>query len=228
MTAYSERDFDSGFLGQPVWVLEDIAQAASVVAAARSFGVGLLVRRGEASEAGMLLPLGFRQIEILVTLEAPLSSGSADLPPMIRIATHEDAEAVSDIARCAFHTDRWHRDPMIPDDRADAYKAAWAGNNVQGRAAAVLLATDDAGRVLGFNALLIRGDVLVVDLIAVSPGHQGRGIGRALMAGAFAHGAGRARVLQVGTQAENHASLRLYERLGMQRIGTATTWHWTP
>jgi ribosomal protein S18 acetylase RimI-like enzyme len=215
-------------LGRPVWALSDPAAAVGAPAAARAAGVGLIVYRGAAEDAEALEAAGFRPVETLVTFERALKPGGGGLPDGVRLAEEADAPAVAAIAAQAFRHDRWHADPAIPDQRADAFKAAWARNAVLGRAVAVLIA-GAAQAAVGFNALMARGDVLVVDLIAVAPGQQGRGHGRHLMAGAMAYGAAKGyRRLRVGTQDSNFASIRLYESLGLKEVGRARTWHWTP
>lgn len=226
MIGYSVWDFDSEILGQLVWVLEDVAQVALVVVEVWLFGVGLLVCCGEVTEVGFLILFGFREIEILVILEILLSSELVELLLMICIVMWEDVEVVVDIVWCVFYTDCWHCDLMIFDDWVDVYKVVWVGNDVLGWAVVVLLVIDDVGRVLGFNVLLLCGDVMVVDLIVVVLDYQGQGIGCVLMAVVFVYGAGRVRVLQVGIQAENHAFLCFYEGLGMWRIGIVMIWYW--
>lgn len=224
----SERPFDASILGRPVWCLDDVAQAENAVNGARQESVGLMFRRGDASEGAILDPLGFRKIETLITLGCAISDQKQRLPAGIGIAQTTDADVIADLAARAFRSDRWHRDPEIPDDRADAYKAAWAHNDVLGRAGVTLVTLNAAREITGFNALLFRDDTLVVDLIAVAPDHQGQGHGSRLVTAAIAYGAGRFKTLQVGTQAANPASIRLYQKHGLLEIGRADTWHWTP
>ena len=225
---FSERPFDASILGRPVWCLDDVAQAKNAVTDAQRESIGLMFRRGDASEGGILEPLGFRKIETLITLGCALPGQKQRLPTGIGIAQATDADAIADLAARAFRSDRWHSDPEIPDDRADAYKAAWAHNDVLGRAGVTLVTLNAAGEITGFNALLFRDDALVVDLIAVAPDHQGHGNGSHLVTAAIAYGAGRFKTLQVGTQSANTASLRLYQKHGLQEIRRADTWHWTP
>jgi ribosomal protein S18 acetylase RimI-like enzyme len=223
-----EHPFDASILGRPVWSLVDLEQAANVVADAPAHQVGLIFRRGPAQEGEILEPAGFRKIETLVTLACPLPTEKQALPPGIGIAQKADADAISDLAAQAFRSDRWHQDPNIPNDRADAYKAAWAHNDVMGRAGVILITLTEAGEVTGFNALLFRGDDLVIDLIAVAPSRQGQGLGHRLVQAGIAYGAGRFKTLRAGTQESNEASLRLYDSHNMQQAGRAHTWHWTP
>lgn len=226
--AYCEdRPFDGGILGKPVWALLDPTKAAVAVAAAKERGVGLLFRRGADDEDAMLSRAGFRWIETLVTLARDLPKEPSALPEGTRLAAPADADVAGDIAAASFRSDRWHRDPEIPNDRADSFKRTWTANDVAGRADFTVLALE-GGKVVGFNAVLSRAEGLVIDLIAVAPGYQGRGIGRRLVEGALAAGAGKADRMLVGTQSENTASLALYAAMGFEPMCRAVTWHWTP
>lgn len=217
--------FDSMVLDRPVWKLTDPLMAVEAVKAAKVGGVGLLFVRGKADLGAMLEPMGFRAVEDLVTFESHVDRMAEALP----CAMPEDAERVGALARRAFHCTRWHLDPKIPDETANAYKAQWAKNAVRGRAIAVLVSHGKTRDILGFNALMAQGHTLVIDLIAVAPEWQGHGIGRALVDGAFAfasnHGYAR---IRVGTQSVNVASRRLYEAMGFQEMSRDRTWHFTP
>lgn len=224
----SLRPFDSEMLGRPVWYLEDPQQAADAVVAARADGVGLIFHRGEGNSEQPLAGAGFRAVETLVTLTAMLPVGRMALPNGCRLGQRQDGDAVEAIARAAFRSDRWHADPAIPDEKAHAFKGVWARNDLEGRAAATLVTVAEDGTVSGFNALLARDDDLIIDLIAVAPQYQGKGMGRLLVHAALAYGAGRYRTIRVGTQAANTASLRLYRSMGFEEMSRAVTWHWTP
>lgn len=212
----TDQPFDASVLGRPVWRLTDPSHAEDSIQAAWAQGVGLMVYRGPEA------PPGFRHVETLITFEGTVSEGC--MPEMARPATPDDAEVVAEIARVAFMVDRWHADPSIPNDKADAFKAAWARNAVLGRADRVFVAERE-GRVIGFNAVMSRDTVLVIDLIAVSPGNQGLGFGRALIE---AMGSMSIERVRVGTQASNAASVALYEALGFEPVSRVETWHWTP
>lgn len=224
----SERPFDARHLGRPVWALTDPARAVEAVAAANSAKVGLLFYRGVAEEGPTLQTTGFREIETLVTYEMALDGGREELPTGTRLATASDADRVGEIAGAVFQTDRWHADPNIPNDTADAFKRDWARNNVLGRGVDTILSVEGTGLITGFNALLSRADTLIIDLIGVAAEAQGKGYGRRLVTAALSYGRGRYARLEVGTQAANTASCALYASLGMQEVRRQTTWHWTP
>ena len=71
------------------------------------------------------------------------------------------------------------------------------------------------GEVVGFLVLVLEGDVMLLENVAVLPSHHGSGIGRALLALAeelsVAAGCTRIRLYTHETMVENQ---RLYERLG--------------
>ncbi len=79
------------------------------------------------------------------------------------------------------------------------------------------IVAEHAGAVAGF--LLARRwpeSVGYVDILAVHPDHQHRGLGRALLRTAFARfAAAGLREAQLGVASDNPRALRLYERVGM-------------
>jgi ribosomal protein S18 acetylase RimI-like enzyme len=96
---------------------------------------------------------------------------------------------------------------------------------VLARAAGARHASDLArrGRILQRLLAPIRRQTLYVSALAVLPEHRGRGIGSALIERVIAGAKrlGLSVALDAGLQDE--AALRLYERLGFQRVDTRTT-----
>jgi GNAT superfamily N-acetyltransferase len=236
--ALAPQPFEAEFVGGPVLRLSLGAPDAvpalrarlpALLDEARAEQVRLISCRlpVEWHEAGgVLTGAGFREIEHLHTFERSLSSS---LPPgpdgRIAPTAPADHAACIEIGRNAFETDRFHADPLIPRAAADALKARWVRNDLNGRADAALVARDD-GLVAGFNLLLRQHDTAVIDLIAVAAGHRGRGLGGALIAAALHHYAGRAARMRVGTQAANEASIALYRRFDFRPVKQEVTFHW--
>lgn len=81
--------------------------------------------------------------------------------------------------------------------------------------------TDPAADSLaGYACADVCGDEGQVIRLAVHPGHQRQGIGRALLNNALAYcDANGARRVGVNTQESNSASLDLYEQFGFRRVG---------
>jgi predicted N-acetyltransferase YhbS len=78
-----------------------------------------------------------------------------------------------------------------------------------------LVATDAAGRTIGGGLWWAFGaNAGTIGTVLVSPEHQGKGIGRSLMAALIAEAGPRALMLNATAE-----GLRLYERLGFGRIG---------
>jgi dTDP-4-amino-4,6-dideoxy-D-galactose acyltransferase len=199
----------------------------AVLQAAKPAGARLVACRRPERDRHILSSLqacGFRTIECLLTLGRDLTGRAEPTSGRVRLAKREDAQRVAAIAAAAFRTDRFHADPMVPNDAADRLKSAWACNSVTGRADAVFV-IEEGDQIIAFNACMLRGDTAVIDLIAVKPGLQGRGLGRDLVRASLVHYAGKAARMTVGTQSANYASLALYQASGFRVEGSALTLH---
>jgi predicted N-acetyltransferase YhbS len=133
---------------------------------------------------------------------------------MIRPAVPADAEAVAAIAREAFE----HYIPRIgapPVPMLVDYAAAVA-------AAKVWVATD-ADAVIGFVLLEDEPDSLLLDVLAVSPAVQGKGIGAALLAFAEDETRNRGyRKITLYTNAAMTENIAYYPRHGYVEVGRET------
>lgn len=228
------QPFDSSIFGGPVFRLTAPEPAAEPLEAllddALRQDARLVMARIPATDRETMLALeanGFTPVETLVTLEAAVD-GPADFPPRIRKGGPDSAAACAEIARTAFLFDRFHADRRIDPEMAARMKEAWVRNGFAGRAEACLVAMAE-GETAGFLLTLRQPEALVIDLIAVAPGHQGLGLGRDLVAAAKAHAAlVGAAIVRVGTQAANQASLRLYSGAGFAPVGQSVTFHFIP
>lgn len=144
-----------------------------------------------------------------------------------RLADPADVAAVAAITGEAIRTSHLHADPRLPAERTRALYAAWATNDVTGRAQQTIVAR--AGRaVIGYLTVLASADTAMIDLVAVASAWRGRGTGASLVSG-FIDWLGewsgdRATTATVGTQADNPA-LRLYARCGFVPTATHVTYH---
>jgi ribosomal protein S18 acetylase RimI-like enzyme len=170
---------------------------------------------------------GFVVIETSLTFSRPIEQHAAEAPVSVYRAEWRDA--VLDIAEHAFRFTRFHVDPKIDRPVANRVKREWIQSYVDGRRGDALLVAHDGGTVFGFNALLTAdrpsGTAAVIDLIGVHPQHQQRGVGRTLVNGALHHYQGRCATMEVGTQASNVPSVRLYESLGFRLIRSGFVLH---
>lgn len=225
------QPFDSAFLGGPVYRLAteatlDHDDVRRLEAWAEEAGAALVVARVTSTGGAVFVGSRFRRVEMLITLERSLAGAPVSMPAGIRLSEPKDAEACAAIAAASFTDDRYHVDPNTAH-AANDIKAAWARNDVQGRADTGFVAV--SGReIIGFNLCLLEGDVALIDLIATASAWRGRGFGRALVRAALAHYREKARAMRVGTQMTNAASLALYRAEGFVEVARADTWHLTP
>lgn len=129
---------------------------------------------------------------------------------VIRAANLEDKDSVCQIAGEAFSLTRFHADPYIDKTLADRIKFDWAGNYFSGDRGDEMLVAEQGGQVIGFNQILIRDGIAIIDLIAVKTSAQGQGVGKAMIAKLQE----RFDTLRVGTQLSNKSSIALYEKMG--------------
>jgi len=184
------------------------------------------------TQVSALTRLGFSVVDVNVTLERP---ASASLPEgQRRIVTVRDSapaqrEAILAIAESCFVYSRFHLDPQIPNDVANAIKRAWVDSYCTGQRGDRLLVAEIAGIPVGFLAG-IRANVgehraRVIDLVGVHRSYQGRGVGLALVEYFIRLSGSDVDVLRVGTQAANVPSISLYEKCGFRVAETTYVLH---
>lgn len=186
---------------------------------------------GELIQARELQALGFYLTDTSLQFAKPCSEHSdsltqaqPDIQNIQRIQTRwaqrdnsRDQDAVRQIAGQSFRYSRFHQDPYFSRALADRIKSEWAGNffNDQRGDELALIEADD--QIAGFSLMLSRPEGWIIDLIAVSPDFQRRGLGRSLLA--FLEQEALAKQhqrLRVGTQALNTPSVNLYENRGFR------------
>ncbi len=230
-----EQAFETGIAGQPVAKLTVPADAGpdlspqlnGMTTTWRDGGAWLVSCRIPADRADQINALeaaGFHSVETLVTFYQPTRL-ARDLRIETGPARADETDTCVDLALNAFTFDRLHRDPRVPNAVADAIRAAWVRNDMAGRAAAPLVARID-GQVAGFNLCLLTGRTAVIDLIAVAAAFRRQGIAGQLIEAAFDHFGDAIDGIRVGTQEDNLASMRLYERAGFAVERRDVTLHW--
>jgi dTDP-4-amino-4,6-dideoxy-D-galactose acyltransferase len=172
---------------------------------------------------------GFAVIDTAITLARAdgLEPGGGGVS--VGIATREQRVGIPAIAESCFRWSRFHLDPQIPTAVANEVKRRWIESYVQGLRGSALYAAETDGRLAGFLAVLELSlenrRIAVIDLVGVTPEHQGKGVGAALVRFFVNDWQGRAGELRVGTQAANIRSLRLYERFGFRVVESTYVLH---
>lgn len=175
-----------------------------------------------------LAAAGFYPVDTTVTFRR--HTGAPPEPPVATIIPcgDEHADEVAEIGGTAFGSSRFHLDPAIPDRLADRVKRDWARNNATGERGVACSVALRHGRPEGFlSVVATNGDAQrrVIDLVAVRPESQGRGLGRALVEAFIRHQGAECDELEVGTQAANVASLSMYGALGFSVARTSYVMH---
>jgi ribosomal protein S18 acetylase RimI-like enzyme len=107
---------------------------------------------------------------------------------------------------------------------ADEIKRQWAGNFFLGQRGNTMIVATANNQPVAFLLLLLTKKHSVIDLIAVSEDHRQKGLGLQMINYALQNFSGNNRWI-VGTQSTNIASIRLYESLGFQTMGSHYVLH---
>lgn len=157
----------------------------------------------------LLLSSGFELKQDIVLLQRPGETTlSGLLLPHVHIRAIEPADlpAITQLDLAAFGT-FWH-------NSLDSLQRAYS------QSIHATVAEDDDGRIIGYQ--ISTGNPFGAHLarLAVLPEAQGGGVGRALVGDLIRYlGVYAGRSLSVNTQADNHASLALYHKMGFVRTG---------
>jgi dTDP-4-amino-4,6-dideoxy-D-galactose acyltransferase len=226
-------------LGQPAFKLAE--RSTSVSERRLSAEMAELAKQGNAfffakvpttdvARCMELARAGFSVVDVGITFALAAEGGAPPPDVAVRVpSSAEQHEAVANIAGRCFRWSRFHLDPRIPVDRANLIKRRWAENYCRGQRGAGLYVGEVGGRVAGFLAVLesaVDGrKAAIIDLIGVSPEHQGRGVGTALVRRFTQDWQAHAAELRVGTQAANVQSMRFYENNGFRIIESTYVMH---
>lgn len=206
-------------LGRPCFIVEEGDDPASLTGA--GFHQAKVPCR-DVPRVRALEQAGFGVVDVNVTLRR--SGGEVEAPAAVDVhdAREEDREAILGVAEHDYDVSRFHMDPAVGRAVAGRIKRDWAEAALDGRRGTGVLAAAIGGRTVGFLAVAARGDVRIIDLVAVAAGARGAGAGRALVARLVASTAG---AVEVGTQVANVAALRFYERLGFTAVDSRYVLH---
>ena len=168
----------------------------------------------------------FNLIDTNINFERLIGKNEAISDNMtVRFADAEDEPYVRSIAGNSIICSRFHLDPKITDEMAKSLKKEWAGNYFHGRRGDKMVVSEREGRIAGFLQLIFHGDMLVIDLIAVSSKFRRSKIASSMIAYAETNLEGFNRI-RVGTQIANLPSLRFYEKLGFHIMNASYVFHY--
>jgi ribosomal protein S18 acetylase RimI-like enzyme len=246
-----EKPWESGLLGLPVYQIHfrpdgAVAGLASIQDSLRRIDESfsdtraLLCARLPATDGVRVRALeeaGFHLMECYLTLRHALDA----LPSPweedgIGPATPAELPALRRIAAESFQYSRFHMDPRIGREKAALTRSEWVENAVKGGDKTVLTirsqrVSTEKIEIAGFVCIRIPSGsgakkTGVLDLIAVHPDYQGRGLGLALTRACLeACRREGCQSVEVGTQAHNIPSIRLYETVGFRLSGAAYSYH---
>ena len=242
--------WDSAYFGVPmgradVLVRPDTthAQREAVIDAAcrtaREAGVRHMTARVDVGDLETLAALethGFRTMDALGTYI--LRAGKDAVREVrsvgpLRPATPADRDEILAITRQAYagYRGRFHLDPQLPRDRADAFYEVWAQQCLSGAMAdVVMVSSDSAGRVIGYLAHRRREPASSIGtpiygggLGACRPDAPGAYASLIRDSALWAHGQGA--VAECQTQISNFPVIRVYESVGFHYVRAEYTLH---
>lgn len=230
-------DWDSQFFGMRIARLEADAVPEPLLADATAWCVKeridclyYLASGADAAAAPVLEDAGFRLTDIRITLSLKVPTGagaaSASLSPL-RQAVAADEDALARIARGSHHDSRFYADPRFPPQRCDDLYDTWIRKSCAGWAKAVVTSGPE-GQPDGYCSCHVDAANATgsIGLVAVAEHARGKGVGKALIAGAlrFFAGSGVQRVTVV-TQGRNVPAQRLYQNAGFQTDSVQLWFH---
>ncbi len=169
-----------------------------------------------------------------VNVKFGIDTGSSPSPPEVSRGPigevrPEQYQGVLDIAGSCFQYSRFHLDPFVPDRIANQIKHDWILNYIRKERGEKLFAAKIDEQPVGFLAVLAsesQGKLIrTIDLIGVSRASQNQGVGKSLVTFFINQYKDQCDFFQVGTQAANIPSMRLFQKLGFCNVKTQYVMH---
>jgi ribosomal protein S18 acetylase RimI-like enzyme len=224
---------DAGGFALDIWqnTMEDARRQAyqfllcQLDARYRDAAAALISQGAVTGDTLVTLELNFNEVpEVAATT---LESVPAEL--QVTTAGSGDLPAICDIAAGSFIHSRIYQDTRFDRTKARQFYPQWIRDSFG--TSEIMYALKDktgAGPVLGFISLQYQEGErrVVIRLIAVDEQHRNSGYGQAMMDWLIRDALKRGFVrIQVGTQANNTAAIRLYEKNGFRPISTKYRFH---
>lgn len=180
----------------------------------------------DAVSAQNLRAEGWRDIEVLETWVRN-ADAMARIPADVETAKPSDMMACQAIAAQSFKCDRLHMDPYVDPNEACQVKIDWVASAFKNAIGNIMVARDPNTQVEGFVIMKPEGLAMRIDLIAVHPEKQRKGVAHRLIA-AVNNCAYNRGILIAGTQEANTAGRRMYQACGFRVIKRERTFHKMP
>lgn len=141
-----------------------------------------------------------------------------------RLATTSDEEAVAKIARTSFRFSRFHIDPFVGPEIADAMREDWVRNYFRGLRGDALIVEEREQKIAGFLLVCRNDEADVIDLVATDPAFRKTGVGRSMINFLDMLPMSPQKI-RVGTQAVNIPSIAFYKAEGFHELGNNHIYH---
>lgn len=198
--------------------------------------VALMMARCDTSSFEVIHALeaaGFRLMDTYVRYDfdfgkKEIQEDKSKIP--VRSFVPDDIPQIERVAGESFggYAGHFHADPRLPRERCDTVYSEWAANSCRDKKLAddVLVAVRD-GEILGFATMKGISPTASEGIIfGVAPKAQGLGIYRSFMVNGMRWSKERGFVkMEVGTQVNNYAVQRVWQRLGFEIHGSGYTFH---
>ncbi len=170
--------------------------------------------------AHLLTPLGGALADVLVKLAKPVGPAAApqrETGSPVQAAAESDLAAMIELASHSFTHSRFFHDPGFDKELVNQLYPNWVRNNFAGNEAYFVI--KDRQSLQAFISVQPKPLPAALDirLLAVQPAAQGQGLGSALLRWTEQYGRSQGlKRITVGTQINNYAALRLYEKNGFR------------
>lgn len=182
------------------------------------------------AESMLLEDHGFRFIEMVFQPEIDLATFDGNIsifPLKIANAGEIDLPILQDIARTAFHNERFKMDPRLDPGISDQRYQNWVVNSFYHPTQDLFVIYNDDQAIGFFVTELLNASTCYWHLNAIAPAAQGSGLGRrawvSMMNYAITTGAQR---VHTSIAARNQRVLNLYASLGFHFAPPSMTFHW--
>lgn len=142
-----------------------------------------------------------------------------------RFATFADTSVLKEIASDAYLHSRYYFDKNFDLDSCKKFYQEWISKSIKGELDDFVILALENEKIIGFISIKILQNIATIGLVAVTPSHRGKGVGKSLVT--YSENLiceSKIPIVRVVTQGRNSAALSLYSKLGFIKIKTEY-WH---